>query len=81
LRSDPHGHGTQVAGLIISTLSSLISLGIIGGKGFGVNPLVNLIDVRVIDANGSARTDNIIAGLDFAVGMSSQRQASLHSLF
>ena len=47
----------------------LISLGIIGGKGFGVNHLVNLIDVRVVAANGFARTDNIIAGLDFAVGV------------
>jgi hypothetical protein len=33
-----------------------------------VNSMVNLIDVRVVNPNGYARSDDIIAGLDYAVG-------------
>jgi subtilisin family serine protease len=73
LKSDPHGHGTQVAGmsmLIHSPRSHLLPEGIIGGRDQGVNSKVNLIDVRVVNSNGFARTDDIIAGLDYAVGLS-----------
>ena len=50
-----HAHGTQVASLI-------------GGRGFGVNPDVRLVDVRVLDDRGVGRTDDVLAALDFVTG-------------
>ena len=50
-----HAHGTQVASLI-------------GGRGFGVNPDVRLVDVRVLDERGVGRTDDVLAALDFVTG-------------
>lgn len=48
--------------------NNIYILGIIGGDGYGVNPSVKLIDVRIANADGYARADAIVAGLDFVLG-------------
>ena len=58
---DPGGHGTHVAGII-------------GGNGtssnrqyVGIAPRANLLDVRVLDSQGSGRASSVIAGLQWIV--------------
>jgi hypothetical protein len=46
-----------------------------------VNSMVNLVDVRVVNPNGYARSDDIIAGLDYAVGSLVSSLPSLTCLF
>ena len=50
--TDENGHGTHVAGTI-------------GGERYGVAPDVNLVGVRVLDANGSGTTAQVIAGIEW----------------
>ncbi|KAK5659278.1 hypothetical protein OQA88_1371 [Cercophora sp. LCS_1] len=50
--TDENGHGTHVAGTI-------------GGKTFGVSKNVNLIAVKVLDAQGSGTNSGVIAGMQF----------------
>ncbi len=50
--TDENGHGTHVAGTI-------------GGSTYGVAPDVNLVGVRVLDANGSGTTAGVIAGVEW----------------
>ncbi|MBC8446939.1 MAG: S8 family serine peptidase, partial [Chloroflexi bacterium] len=59
LPDDFYGHGTHVAGII-------------GGNGaksdgtyIGVAPKVNLVDVKVIDDNGTGTTSDVVAGLQW----------------
>src|SRR6266850_132784 len=58
---DPGGHGTHVAGLVAGdgTLS--------GGAYTGVAPGANLIDVRVINANGGSNVSTVLAGLQWVL--------------
>lgn len=58
---DPGGHGTHVAGLVAGdgTLS--------GGAYTGVAPRANIVDVRVIDANGSSNVSTILRGLQWVL--------------
>jgi serine protease AprX len=58
---DPGGHGTHVAGLVAGdgTLS--------GGAYTGVAPRANIVDVRVIDANGSSDVSTILRGLQWVL--------------
>jgi serine protease AprX len=58
---DPGGHGTHVAGLIAGdgTRSA--------GLHTGVAPNANIIDVRVIDANGSSNVSMILRGLQWVL--------------
>ena len=53
---DCNGHGTHVAGTL-------------GGKAHGVAPGVALVAVRVLDCSGSGYTDDVIAGIDYVVGV------------
>eukprot|EP00602_Paraphysomonas_sp_CaronLab_P013279 CAMPEP_0185041760 /NCGR_PEP_ID=MMETSP1103-20130426/41456_1 /TAXON_ID=36769 /ORGANISM="Paraphysomonas bandaiensis, Strain Caron Lab Isolate" /LENGTH=409 /DNA_ID=CAMNT_0027581631 /DNA_START=89 /DNA_END=1318 /DNA_ORIENTATION=+ len=55
LMTDPHGHGTQVAGAV-------------AGLGYGVSPSSHLVDVRVLAADGTGRSDDVLAGLDYVLG-------------
>ncbi|WP_298179333.1 S8 family peptidase [Saccharomonospora sp.] len=50
--TDENGHGTHVAGTI-------------GGEQYGVAPDVNLVGVRVLDANGSGTTAQVISGIEW----------------
>jgi hypothetical protein len=76
LKTDPHGHGTQVAGDLLSCLcdyshiSALTNIiaGIIGGSEQGVAKNVHLVDVRVMDNTGRGYVDDIMAGLNYVVG-------------
>jgi len=62
---DTYGHGTHVAGII-------------GGNGHlsngqyaGVAPMVNLIDLRVLDQNGNGSDSQVIAGIQRAIALKS----------
>jgi serine protease AprX len=57
--SDLGGHGTHVAGLIAGDGTRS------GGLYTGVAPNANIIDVRVIDANGSSNVSIILRGLQW----------------
>jgi serine protease AprX len=62
---DPYGHGTHVAGIIggNTTAAKYVTPAFAGGSA----PGVNLIDVRVLGANGVGYTSDVIAGIDWAV--------------
>ena len=55
---DPHGHGTMMASLIGNETQ-------FDGKYLGIAPETNLVDVRVLDANGQGEYSDIIEGLDW----------------
>ena len=62
---DAFGHGTHVAGIIAgmgSVASSVTPL----YKG-GIAPGVKLVNVRVLGANGSGLTSDVIAGIEWAI--------------
>ncbi|QKW09961.1 S8 family peptidase [Streptomyces sp. NA04227] len=50
--NDEHGHGTHVAGTI-------------AGAAHGVAKKANIVAVRVLDANGSGTTEQVVAGIDW----------------
>lgn len=58
---DPGGHGTHVAGLVAGDGSRS------GGLYTGVAPCANIVDVRVIDANGNSNTGIILRGLQWVL--------------
>jgi subtilisin family serine protease len=62
---DAFGHGTHVAGIIAGTGSVASSVTPLY-KG-GIAPGVKLINVRVLGANGSGLTSDVIAGIDWAI--------------
>ena len=65
IASDTYGHGTHVAGIIAGS----------GGPAASVTPLytggiapgAQLINVRVLGANGTGLTSDVIAGIDWAI--------------
>jgi len=61
VRSDPHGHGTHVAGIIGGSGQS--SQGLYAG----VAPSARLINLRVLDATGAGSTSNVISAIDWAI--------------
>jgi serine protease AprX len=63
--TDAFGHGTHVAGIIAGTgsVASLVTPLYTGG----IAPGVKLINVRVLGANGTGLTSDVIAGLDWAI--------------
>ena len=58
---DAGGHGTHVAGLIAGDGSAS------GGAFTGVAPGANVIDVRVINANGGSSVSTVLAGLQWVL--------------
>jgi hypothetical protein len=52
--SDQDGHGTHVAGTVASNT-------------WGVAKLANIVPVRVLGANGSGSTSDVIAGIDWVI--------------
>lgn len=50
--TDENGHGTHVAGTI-------------GGSEYGVAKNVKIVPVRVLDADGSGTTEQVVAGIDW----------------
>ena len=59
--SDEYGHGTHVAGLIGGSGSLLA-----GNPYQGVGPQVRLISMKVLDADGSGRTSDVIRAVEYA---------------
>ena len=59
---DLYGHGTHVAGIVGGSVTT-ITPAYAGGSA----PGVNLIDVRVLGANGMGYTSDVIAGIDWAI--------------
>jgi len=62
---DPFGHGTHIAGIAGGNRSAAtyVTSAFTGGNA----PSVNLVDVRVLGANGSGRTSDVIAGIDWVI--------------
>jgi serine protease AprX len=60
--NDAYGHGTHVAGIIAGSATSVTSL-----YTSGIAPGVQLINVRVLGANGAGYTSDVIAGINWAV--------------
>ncbi len=56
---DPGGHGTHVAGLVAG--NGAVS----GGAYTGIAPRANIVNVRVIDANGASNVSMILRGLQW----------------
>ena len=53
-RTDPNGHGTHVAALAV-------------GRVFGVSKFATAVAVRVLSESGSGSTEDVLAGIDWAV--------------
>ena len=60
---DPFGHGTHIAGIIGGNRTASVTPAFAGGSA----PSVRLIDVRVLGSQGSGRTSDVIAGIDWAI--------------
>jgi serine protease AprX len=58
---DPGGHGTHVAGTIAGNGATS------AGQFVGVAPGANLVDVRVLDANGNGRVSSVVLGIQWAL--------------
>ena len=62
---DAFGHGTHVAGIIAGNGSAASSVtGLFNG---GLAPGVQLVNVRVLGADGVGRTSDVIAGIQWAI--------------
>jgi serine protease AprX len=59
--TDPGGHGTHVAGTIAGNGTQS------AGQFVGIAPGANLVDVRVLDANGNGRMSSVILGVQWAI--------------
>lgn len=68
--SDQYGHGTHVAGIIGADGKDSIGLNFF--RTFkGVAPNVNLVNLRVLDANGAGQESNVIAAIQRAIQLKS----------
>ena len=59
--SDGYGHGTHVSSIVAGDGSDS------NGKYIGVAPLVNIINVKVSNDDGSARMQDVVAGLQWVL--------------
>jgi serine protease AprX len=62
---DPFGHATHIAGLIAGQASA--ATGVTRAYTGGVAPGANLIDVRVLGADGTGLTSDVIDGIDWVI--------------
>src|SRR5258708_1136446 len=68
--SDQYGHGTHIAGLIARDVLS--STGPLYTKTFkGIAPGANIVNLRVLDANGGATDSTVIAAIARAISLKS----------
>jgi serine protease AprX len=70
LRVDPLGHGTYVAGVIAGDGKQL------RGQYGGIAQRAHLINLRVLDAAGSGRTEDVISAIEWAIDNKDKRTAS-----
>src|SRR3954452_6789267 len=64
--NDAYGHGTHVAGILAGNGHDS------AGRFFGIAPNANIINLRVLDANGGGTYGQVIAGINRAVQLKSQ---------
>jgi serine protease AprX len=64
-RIDEFGHGTHIAGIITGAASA--ASGVTGSYAGGIAPGAHLVNVRVLGANGSGLTSDVIAGIDWVI--------------
>jgi serine protease AprX len=69
--SDQYGHGTHVAGLIGGTGASSGTANGYAATYAGMAPNVNLINLRVLDQNGSGTDSQVIAAIQQAIALQS----------
>ena len=69
--SDEYGHGTHVAGLIGGTGASSGTANGYAATYAGMAPNVNLINLRVLDQNGSGTDSQVIAAIEQAIALQS----------
>ncbi len=69
--SDQYGHGTHVAGLIGGTGASSGTVNNYAATYAGMAPGVNLINLRVLDQNGSGTDSGVIAAIEEAITLKS----------
>jgi serine protease AprX len=62
---DKFGHGTHIAGIITGAASA--ATGVTPGYAGGVAPGAHLVNVRVLGANGTGYTSDVIAGIDWVI--------------
>ncbi|HET6934545.1 MAG TPA: S8 family peptidase [Candidatus Angelobacter sp.] len=68
--SDQYGHGTHIAGLIAG--NGVSSTGLIYSHTFkGIAPNANIVNLRVLDASGSATDSTVIAAIAKAINLKS----------
>jgi serine protease AprX len=63
--ADAHGHGTHIAGIIAGNSSAAKSVTSLY-RG-GIAPDVRLVNVRVLGANGTGWTSDVIAGIEWVI--------------
>jgi serine protease AprX len=63
--TDAYGHGTHVAGIIAG--NPALANGVAPDYAGGVAPGANLVNVRVLGADGSGLTSDVIDGIDWVV--------------
>jgi serine protease AprX len=66
---DKYGHGTHVAGLIGGSGKNSGNGNGYGGKYAGMAPNVNIINLRVLDQNGSGNDSQVIAAIQQAIAL------------
>jgi len=69
--ADAYGHGTHVTGLIAGTGASSGTANGYPATYAGVAPAVTLINLRVLDQNGSGTDSQVIAAIDQAIALES----------
>lgn len=62
---DEFGHGTHIAGIITGSASA--ASGVTSSYGGGIAPGAHLVNVRVLGANGTGLTSDVIAGIDWVI--------------
>jgi serine protease AprX len=69
--ADAYGHGTHIAGLIAG--NGISSTGPIFSETFkGIAPKANIVNLRVLDGNGSATDSTVIAAISQAINLKSK---------
>ena len=68
--NDEYGHGTHVAGILAGNAWQSGGLGAAHAI-YGVAPHVNLVNLKVLDANGSGQDSYVIAAIEQAIALQS----------
>src|SRR5579859_192015 len=78
--ADPYGHGTHIAGLIAG--NGISSTGPIYSQTFkGIAPGSQIVNLRVLDAKGSATDSTVIAAISRAIALKSTYNIRVINLF